>query len=221
MSQPRPWFWLRAGQTVSNSFVLSAKQSSRTSNLNVFCLTRPGIEPPTSRMSGERSTTTLPGRGVLKCRCSASQGCRRGELIWTCFVCAERSTSGSFLCQATDSLPLQVGRKILSEHYNIDSGPGSRFYQLISDKHWEVQTSQFLPLPCVAVGDQSRPSAPRAGEITVADSSCTKHIVAILICSFIVLPNELIEGAVVLATWRAGLSLDGSKANECGGWPLH
>ncbi len=36
MSQPRPLFWLRAGQTVSNSFVLSAKQSSRTSNLNVF-----------------------------------------------------------------------------------------------------------------------------------------------------------------------------------------
>ncbi len=46
MSQPRPLFWLRATQTVSNSFVLSAKQSSRTSNLNVFCLTRPGIEPP-------------------------------------------------------------------------------------------------------------------------------------------------------------------------------
>ncbi len=45
MSQPRPLFWLRAGQTVSNSFVLSAKQSSRTSNFNVFCLTWPGIEP--------------------------------------------------------------------------------------------------------------------------------------------------------------------------------
>ncbi len=34
--------------------VLSAKQSSRTSNFNVLCLTRPGIEPPTSRMPGER-----------------------------------------------------------------------------------------------------------------------------------------------------------------------
>ncbi len=65
MSQPRPLFWLRAGQTVSNSFVLSAKQSSRTSNFNVFWLTRPGIEPPTSRMPGERSTTTLPGRGCF------------------------------------------------------------------------------------------------------------------------------------------------------------
>ncbi len=40
MFQPRPLFWLRAGQTVSNSFGLSAKQSSRTSNFNVFCLTR-------------------------------------------------------------------------------------------------------------------------------------------------------------------------------------
>ncbi len=36
MSQPRPLFWLWSGQTVSNSFVLSAKQSSRTSNFNVF-----------------------------------------------------------------------------------------------------------------------------------------------------------------------------------------
>ncbi len=67
MSQPRPLFWLRAGQMVSISFVLSAKQSSRTSNFNVFCLTRPGIEPPTSSMPGERSTTTLPGRGVRDC----------------------------------------------------------------------------------------------------------------------------------------------------------
>ncbi len=40
-----------------NSFMLSAKQISRTSNFNVFCLTRPGIEPSTSRMPGERSTT--------------------------------------------------------------------------------------------------------------------------------------------------------------------
>ncbi len=48
---------------VSNSFMLSAKQSSTTSNFNVFCLSRPGIEPPTSRTTGERSTTTLPGRG--------------------------------------------------------------------------------------------------------------------------------------------------------------
>ncbi len=39
----------------------SAKQSSRTSNFNVFCLTCPGIKQPTSRMPGKRrSTTTLP-----------------------------------------------------------------------------------------------------------------------------------------------------------------
>ncbi len=64
MFQPRPLFWLRASQTVSNSVVLSAKQSSRTSNFNVFCLTRLGIEPPTSRMPD--STTTLPSRGIFR-----------------------------------------------------------------------------------------------------------------------------------------------------------
>ncbi len=36
------------------------RPGSRTSNFNVFCLTRPGIEPPTSRMPGKCSTTTLP-----------------------------------------------------------------------------------------------------------------------------------------------------------------
>ncbi len=54
-----------AGQSVSNSFMLSAKQSSRTSNFNVVCLTWPRIEPPTSCMPGEHSTTTLPGRGPV------------------------------------------------------------------------------------------------------------------------------------------------------------
>ncbi len=65
--------------------MLSAKQSSRTSNFNVFCLTRPGIEPPTSRMPGERSTATVPGPGrgneggkfhmtsCLKRQCKCSQ----------------------------------------------------------------------------------------------------------------------------------------------------
>ncbi len=33
--------------------------------LTSFVLTRPGIEPPTSRMPGERSTTILPGHGTL------------------------------------------------------------------------------------------------------------------------------------------------------------
>ncbi len=61
MSQPR----LRASQSVSHTYVLSAKQSSRTLNFNIFCLTRPGIEPPTSRMPVECSTTTLPGRGLF------------------------------------------------------------------------------------------------------------------------------------------------------------
>ncbi len=50
---------------VSNSFVLSAKQSSKTSNFKVFFYAA-GIEPPTSRMPAERSTTTLPGRGESK-----------------------------------------------------------------------------------------------------------------------------------------------------------
>ncbi len=66
MSQPKPLFWLQAGQTVCNYFVLSAKQSTRTSNFNVSCLTQLRIEPPTSRMPGERSTTTLPRRSVSK-----------------------------------------------------------------------------------------------------------------------------------------------------------
>ncbi len=43
--------WLRANQSVSNSYVLSAKQRSRTSNLASFVwrpgLTWPGIELPT------------------------------------------------------------------------------------------------------------------------------------------------------------------------------
>ncbi len=43
-----------------NSFVLSAKQSRRTSNFNVFCLTRPGIEPLTSRMRTLNHYTTRP-----------------------------------------------------------------------------------------------------------------------------------------------------------------
>ncbi len=53
MYQPRPLSLLRAGQSASNSFILIARQSSRTSNFNVFCFARPGIEPPTSRMPGE------------------------------------------------------------------------------------------------------------------------------------------------------------------------
>ncbi len=61
----------RGSQPVSNSYVLSAKQSSRTSNFNVCCLTRPGIEPPTSQthMPGECSTTTLPGHGHPRRNC--------------------------------------------------------------------------------------------------------------------------------------------------------
>ncbi len=65
MSQSRPLFWLRAGQTISNSFVLSAKQSSRTSNFNVFCLTRAGIEPPTSRMPGTLNYYTTRPQSVM------------------------------------------------------------------------------------------------------------------------------------------------------------
>ncbi len=52
-------------EPASNSFVLSVKQSSRTSNCNFFCLTRPGIEPPSCRMPGERSTTTLYPAAVM------------------------------------------------------------------------------------------------------------------------------------------------------------
>ncbi len=63
-SQPKPLSWPLARQSVSNSCVLSAKQSSRTSNFNVFCLKRPVIGPPTSLMSGERATPTLPGCGL-------------------------------------------------------------------------------------------------------------------------------------------------------------
>ncbi len=46
------------------SLTLLCRALSRASNFNVFCLTRPGIEPTTSRMQGERSTTTLTGRGL-------------------------------------------------------------------------------------------------------------------------------------------------------------
>ncbi len=56
-SEPARWFL--------TLFALIAKQISRTSNFNVCCLTRPGIEPPTSRIPGERSTTTLPRCGTL------------------------------------------------------------------------------------------------------------------------------------------------------------
>ncbi len=64
----------------SLSFVLSAKQSSRTSNFNVFCLMWPGIEPPTSRVPGERSTTTLPGRGMVRWAfLYSSKGCLSDE----------------------------------------------------------------------------------------------------------------------------------------------
>ena len=71
MFQPIPLSWLRAGQSVSNSFMLSVMQSSRTYNFNVFCLTRSGIEPPTSRMPGGCLTTTLPGRIYVKWNCTA------------------------------------------------------------------------------------------------------------------------------------------------------
>ncbi len=55
MSQPRPLSWLRAGQSVSNPFMLSAKQSSRTSTFNVFCLTRPGSnhQPPACQANAQ------------------------------------------------------------------------------------------------------------------------------------------------------------------------
>ncbi len=38
---------------ISNSFVLSAKQSSRTSYFKAFCLAWPGIKSPTYRQPGE------------------------------------------------------------------------------------------------------------------------------------------------------------------------
>ncbi len=45
-----------------------------TLNFNVFHLTRPGIEPSSSRRPGERATTTLPGRGChIKRRLSAAE----------------------------------------------------------------------------------------------------------------------------------------------------
>ncbi len=48
-------------ETASRS--LTIKQSSRTSNCHVLFVTRPGIEAPTPRMPGKRSTTTLPACG--------------------------------------------------------------------------------------------------------------------------------------------------------------
>ena len=42
------------------SYVLSTKQSSKTSNFNVFCLTQLEIKLPSSRMPGKSSGTTLP-----------------------------------------------------------------------------------------------------------------------------------------------------------------
>ena len=48
----------------------------------------------------------------------------------------------------------------------------------------------------------------------LVDSSCINGLV-------LALPNELIKAVVVLATWRMVISLDGSKADECGGWLLH
>ncbi len=47
--------------------MLSAKQSSRTSNFNVFCSTRPGIEPPTSRMPGETLNHYTTRTRYLQC----------------------------------------------------------------------------------------------------------------------------------------------------------
>ncbi len=55
----------------------------------------------------------------------------------------------------------------------------------------------------------------------VADSRCTNGLVPISRVSFMALPSELIKAVVVLATCRAGVSLDGSKTDGCGGWPLH
>ena len=58
-----------ASRSLNNSYVLSTKQSSRTSNLNIFFffgLTWSWIEPPTSRMPGKCWTTTLPGHGHEK-----------------------------------------------------------------------------------------------------------------------------------------------------------
>ncbi len=55
----------------SLTLMLSAKQSSRASNFNVFCSMQLGIEPPTTSMPGERSTTTLPGRGTRPRTCPA------------------------------------------------------------------------------------------------------------------------------------------------------
>ncbi len=53
-------------EPASRSLTPSCRTLCRTEEphiFNVFCLMEPGIEPPTSRMPGERSTTTLPGRG--------------------------------------------------------------------------------------------------------------------------------------------------------------
>ncbi len=62
MSQPRLLYWLWVSQSVSNSYSLSANESSRTSNFNVFC-----FEAARDRTTNlpharaDRSTTTLPG----------------------------------------------------------------------------------------------------------------------------------------------------------------
>ncbi len=54
-------------------YVLSAKQSRRTSNFNVFCS---GIDPPTFCMPGEHSTTSLAGRDQPKVTFSKWPSCQ-------------------------------------------------------------------------------------------------------------------------------------------------
>ncbi len=73
LSQPWQLSWLQAYRPVSNSYVLSAKQQrSRTSNFNVFCLTRPGIE----LLQLSPATTALPGCGNFYCATNTYYGMR-------------------------------------------------------------------------------------------------------------------------------------------------
>ncbi len=62
-SQPRPLSWLWTGQSVSNSFLLSAnkdaKQSSRTSNFNVFLFDATGDRHPPPPLPPPHARRTL------------------------------------------------------------------------------------------------------------------------------------------------------------------
>ncbi len=96
--------------------------------------------------------------------------CMRGDLMWTCLVWAERSTSDKFGCQATDSIPPQVNRKVSLKTIYTDSELPSRMPNSLmpSAKPSSANLPFLTSLGVTLSGIQPRPPAPRADALTTS-----------------------------------------------------